>query len=78
VFTSKPLRYWTTSNGKNMRVFLVSVAKKYGLDALVPSTWYDFPRKIIEEMKVVCAYFLCNKLRCARVEGLYCKILVVM
>lgn len=35
-----------------MRQFLVFVAKEHGLDALVPETWYNFPSKIIEEIKV--------------------------
>eukprot|EP00026_Physarum_polycephalum_P002214 Phypoly_transcript_02219.p1 GENE.Phypoly_transcript_02219~~Phypoly_transcript_02219.p1 ORF type:complete len:905 (+),score=113.90 Phypoly_transcript_02219:198-2912(+) len=51
VFTSKPLRYWTAKNGKNMREFLVEVAKNGSLDALVPETWYNFPSKAIEEIK---------------------------
>jgi hypothetical protein len=35
-----------------MKEFLVGIAKKLGMDPFQPETWYNFPRKKIEEIKV--------------------------
>lgn len=51
-FTSKPLRFWTAAQGKNMREWLVTFANDRGIDPLVADSWYHFPRKEIEKIKV--------------------------
>jgi hypothetical protein len=48
-FSPLPEEHWTENN---MKTFLVNIAKSFGLDPLVPETWYKIPARSIYLSKV--------------------------
>ena len=52
-FTHRPVGYWLSSQGNNIRLFFEEFARNNNFDPLVSSNWYQTPRQAITETKVI-------------------------
>eukprot|EP00026_Physarum_polycephalum_P001003 Phypoly_transcript_01004.p1 GENE.Phypoly_transcript_01004~~Phypoly_transcript_01004.p1 ORF type:complete len:1224 (-),score=188.92 Phypoly_transcript_01004:75-3746(-) len=50
-YTHKPVGYWLSQQGNNVRVFFEEFAKANNFDPLIPANWYQTPRQAITETK---------------------------
>jgi len=57
-YTMKPVGYWTTEKGKNMRELFIKIAHERGFDPLLPHNWYSIPSSSLKEVKVFSFFFI--------------------
>lgn len=50
-FAAKPIGYWTSEKGRNMREFFENIARRRNLDPLVADTWYSISRSEIKDLQ---------------------------
>lgn len=49
----KPMNYWSSENGKNMRILFEQFAESRNFDPLVPENWYDFSAESFVNIEVL-------------------------